>query len=211
MKEIESYIEILIMVHAGLGTIALITGALAIFSKKGSLFHKRSGKLFYFAMLTSVTLSLFIAIMPGHESSFLFAIGIFSSYFILIGRRALFYRDSDINITWDKCLMITIIFTGILMITYPILLHNNLNIILTIFGSTGILLAIMDWRIITDATLRKKNWLLIHATRIIGGYIAAITAFFVVNGALPGIWGWILPGILGGFYIAYWANKLKSN
>jgi len=41
MKEIESYLEILILVHAGLGAIALITCALAIFSKKGSLLHKK--------------------------------------------------------------------------------------------------------------------------------------------------------------------------
>ena len=101
--------------------------------------------------------------------------------------------------------------TGIIMITYPIILNNEINLVLAAFGSAGIIFALLDWRIIRDASHRKKSWLLIHATRITGGYLAAITAFLIVNDALPGIWGWIIPGILGSLYISYWAKKLKYN
>ena len=43
-----------------------------------------------------------------------------------------------------------------------------------------------------------------------GGYIAAVSAFFVVNQILPGIWNWFVPGIIGSGYITYWMIKLNK-
>ena len=42
-----------------------------------------------------------------------------------------------------------------------------------------------------------------------GGYIAAVTAFFVVNEILPGIANWFVPGVIGGAYIAWWIKSLN--
>ena len=44
---------------------------------------------------------------------------------------------------------------------------------------------------------------------MIGGYIAASTAFVVVNEFFPSFYGWFIPGIIGGFFIAYWLRKLN--
>ena len=43
-----------------------------------------------------------------------------------------------------------------------------------------------------------------------GGYISAVSAFFVVNDILPGLWNWFMPGIVGGIYINYMIRKLES-
>ena len=91
----EKYIKLIILIHAVFGGVVLLTGAFALVSKKGGSLHKICGKMFYYSMLTSVVLSLIIALLPGHESAFLFTIGIFSSYFILIGRSALNYRNQN--------------------------------------------------------------------------------------------------------------------
>jgi hypothetical protein len=37
-----------------------------------------------------------------------------------------------------------------------------------------------------------------------------VTAFFVVNQVLPGIWNWFVPGIIGGLYITYWMIKMNK-
>lgn len=43
-----------------------------------------------------------------------------------------------------------------------------------------------------------------------GGYISAVTAFFVVNQILINLWNWFLPGVIGGIYITFWIRKLKK-
>ena len=78
----EEFIRIFILTHAAFGGIAMLSGTVAVITKKGSSIHKKSGKLFYYSMLLSISMSLIIAILPGHESAFLFFIGIFSAYFI---------------------------------------------------------------------------------------------------------------------------------
>jgi len=200
---------IIILIHAALGGIALLAGTIAILSKKGGRFHKRSGILFYYSLLVSVVMSLLIAVLPGHESPFLFSIGIFSIYFILIGKRALSYPKNGISITVDKVLIIVLFFTGLIMLLYPLLLYKELNIILAVFGSVSIVISILDWIVITNDKRRQNEWLIIHASRITGGYIASVTAFMVVNNMLPGVWDWFLAGIVGSLYIMYWVVKLK--
>ncbi|MEZ4804279.1 MAG: DUF2306 domain-containing protein [Bacteroidia bacterium] len=86
------FAQILIIVHATQGGIALLCGMIAILSKKGSALHKRAGKIFFYSMLSSALLSLVISISPNHESAFLFVIGVFSSYFILIEYRAINFK-----------------------------------------------------------------------------------------------------------------------
>ena len=44
---------------------------------------------------------------------------------------------------------------------------------------------------------------------MIGGYISATTAFVVVNEFFTGIYGWFIPGTLGGLYIIFWIRKLN--
>jgi len=205
----ENFASVSILIHAALGGIALLAGSFAVVSKKGSGIHKRAGIIFYYSLLISITMSLFIAVMPGHESPFLFSIGIFSAYFILIGKRALNYKKNIANIGLDKLLIIMMILTGLVMITYPLLLYKEMNTVLAVFGTVAIVTAVLDWVVITNENRRKKEWLIIHASRITGGYIASITAFMVVNNMLPGVWDWFVPGIVGSFYIGYWVYTLK--
>jgi len=45
---------------------------------------------------------------------------------------------------------------------------------------------------------------------MVGGYISEITAFVIVNEVFLGIYGWFIPGIVGGFYIGYWRMKINK-
>lgn len=207
--ELDNIALILIYLHAGFGGIALFAGSVALASKKGKSIHKKFGKLFYYAMLISAITAMIISLVPNHENPFLFSIGIFSSYFILTGYRALRFKKKNLTLLIDKFISVIMICTGITMVIFPILFNHSINIVLTVFGISGLIFSIQDLRLFKNTERLKKDWLKMHVGKMIGGYIAAVTAFVVVNNVFPGIYGWFIPGIVGGIYIAYWTKKLN--
>jgi len=208
--ETEKIAEILIYIHAGFGGIALLTGGIALIVKKGNNIHKKSGKIFYYSMLLSALISFVVSTLPNHKSPFLFSIGLFSSYFLISGLRSLNYKKKEFNLKIDKIIAYLIMITGIVMILYPIILYSKLNIILTVFGIIGIVFGLRDLKLFKELKRLRKNWLKLHLGKMTGGYIAAVSAFFVVNQILPGIWNWFVPAIIGSGYITYWMIKLNK-
>lgn len=208
--EKEQLIQIFIYFHALFGGIALLSGFLSLASKKGKSIHKKSGKLFYYTMLLSALTALIISSLPKHESSFLFSIGLFSSYFTITGYRALQFKNKNINLKTDKIISGIMIITGILMILYNPLINQKINIVLTVLGLVGLLFSTRDFLLFQNKTNLQKVWLKLHLGKMIGGYISATTAFIVVNQFIPNIYGWFIPGTIGGFYIVYWIRKLNK-
>ncbi|MGC6526179.1 MAG: DUF2306 domain-containing protein [Flavobacteriaceae bacterium] len=210
--EIERIAEILIyFIHAPLGGIALLAGGISLIAKKGNNVHKKSGRVFFFSMLFSAISAFIISVLPNHESPFLFSIGLFSTYFLISGLRSLKFKQKEFQLKTEKIIAYLITLTGIVMILYPVLLFSKLNIILTVFGVVGIVFGLRDLKLFKDIKRLKKNWLKLHLGKMTGGYIAATSAFFVVNQILPGIWNWFVPGIIGSGYITYWMIKLNKN
>ena len=91
----EKAIQILIYFHAAFGGIALLAGLLAIIAKKGKTLHRKAGLVFFYSMMLSGITALVIAVLPNHESPFLFAVGIFSLYFVFTGNRALKFKRKE--------------------------------------------------------------------------------------------------------------------
>lgn len=201
--------NILIIIHATFGGIALISGTGAIVSKKGSKLHRKTGKIFYYTMLISAIIALVIALLPTNWNPFLFSIGIFSTYLIVSGKRALKLKLKHPNIVLDKLLALIMLLTGLGMICIPLLVFGKINIVLTVFGSLGMLLSAGELRMYYKKEYRKK-WLVKHIGNMTGGYLAACTAFVVVNQILPGVYGWLVPTAIGSLYIIYWSNKIKT-
>lgn len=210
--EIEKIGEVLIyFIHAPLGAIALLAGGIALVVKKGNKVHKKSGKVFYFSMLLSAMAALLIAVLPNHKSPFLFSIGLFSSYFLISGLRSLTYKQKEVDLKMDKIIAYLIMITGITMVLYPLILERKLNVILTVFGTAGLMFGTRDLLLFRDIERLKNKWLDLHLGKMTGGYIAAITAFFVVNEILPGIWNWFVPAMVGSVYITFWRRKLNKS
>lgn len=203
-------IQILIYSHALLGSIALFSGLISLIAKKGKKVHKKMGRLFYYTMLLSALTALIIASLPKHESSFLFIIGIFSSYFIITGYRALRFKDKNINLKKDKLISWIMAFTALLMIFYNPLVHQKINIVLTVLGILGLIFSTRDLILYKNIDKLNNAWLKLHLGKMIGGYISATTAFVVVNNFFPSFYGWFVPGTIGGFYIIYWIKKLNK-
>jgi uncharacterized membrane protein len=209
--EIEQIAEILIYyLHAPLGGVALISGSVSVIAKKGGRIHRKYGKIFYYSMLITAISAFIISILPNHESPFLFTIGLFSMYFLIGGIRSLRFKNKEFDVKIDRIIAYTMIITGLFMIVYPIVLYGQLNTILTTFGCVGILFGLRDLKLFNDKERLRKGWLKLHLGKMTGGYIAAVSAFFVVNQILPGISNWFVPSVVGSVFITYWMNKLNK-
>lgn len=206
----EKIIQVLIYIHVAFGGIALLAGFISMVAKKGKSIHKKSGLLFFYAMMLSGVNAMIVAVLPKHESPFLFAIGIFSLYFVLTGKRALNFKSKNPDLRIDKWISIIMILTGVLMILLPIIMTKTINIVLIVFAIVGIVFSIRDLLLFKNPERLREGWLKAHLGKMIGGYISATTAFVVVNQFFPSFYGWFIPGIIGGFFIAYWMRKMNK-
>ncbi len=200
---------ILLYSHVALAFVALASGSIAMFTRKGSTLHKKAGLLFYITMVTSLPLAIVITLLPDHSSPFLLSIGIFSLYFTIAGKRSLKYNQDDINLFMDKIMASLLFLTGCLMVFYPILIQGVINIILCVFGLLSIFFGIQDWHLFLHPSKRKKQFLRDHIAKMSGAYIAAVSAFLVNMEYFPSLINWFAPGVLGGIYIYYYMRKYK--
>lgn len=212
---LEQFIAILIIAHASLGGIALTSGLIALIAKKGSKPHVMSGKIFFWSMLSSGLIALAVAAMPGHYSVFLFVVGVFSTYLISIGYRSLRYKKAAAGdkLYFEKFISIMMMQFGIAMIAIPVwqaVKTGSFNVVMPVFGAMGIVFSIRDFMLYAKPEKRKASWLRMHLSNMTGGYIAALTAFVVVNQWLPGIVGWLGPTVVGTVYITFWNIKVKK-
>lgn len=206
----EKTIQILIYIHAAFGGFALLAGLVSMIAKKGKNIHRKSGLIFFYSMVCSGVIAMIVAVLPNHESPFLFAVGIFSLYFVLSGNRALNFKRKNPNLNIDRFISIIMITSGVLMISLPVILTKSINIILVVFAIVGIIFSVRDLILFKNPKRLRKAWLKLHLGKMIGGYISATTAFVVVNDFFPSFYGWFIPGIIGGFIIAYWMRKVNK-
>ena len=210
----EQTINILIYVHAFFGGLGLIAGIVSASTKKGSLIHKKAGKIFTYSMVTSSLISLFVARMPGHENLFLFLIGVFTLYMVLAGNRAFTFKSkvklkADVV---DYLISGTMLLTSAIMIiigTLGIIQKTDNGVLYIFFGGFGILLSLNDFKTFRTFRENKDARLKSHLGRMIGALIASTTAFMIAGLNIGTLLIWILPSILGTGYILYWTRKLR--
>ena len=208
----EQVITIAIYIHAFLGGVGLISGLGSMIFKKGSIPHKKMGKLFSISMLGSCLISLVVACMPNHENLFLFLIGVFTIYLVLAGNIALTFKSKQKATRTDFLISGSMFIFSILMVLiglYGILNAVNNSILYLFFGSFGLLMTNKDFKLFRSKD--KKQWLANHVGKMVGAFIASVTAFIVAGLGLGNSISWILPSLLGTIYITFWINKLKAN
>lgn len=211
----ENTIKIFIYIHAFFGGIGLITGLASIIVKKGRRNHKRLGKWFSWSMVISSVISLVVARLPNHENTFLFLIGIFTIYMVLAGNRALTFKSikkTKANMV-DKMVSGTMFISALIMIGFGInrLMHlDNFGILFLFFGGFGLFMPYGDFKLFTKTLENRKLWLINHLSRMLGAFIASVTAFLVAGMKYDNLWAWMVPAILGTVYIIYWIRRAKG-
>jgi hypothetical protein len=170
------------------------------------------GNYFFYGMLLNAIAGFIMSII--HENLFLLIIAVFSFYLTATGQRFLSLKKLDKgqkpkSIDW--VITSTMILFALFFIAYGILLmvsHNNFGTVLLVFGMISLLMTRKDMAMYRGKNKFKNYWLLLHIQRMIGAYIAALTAFLVVNNMyLPAIVAWLLPTVIVTPLIFYWSRK----
>ncbi len=181
--------QILLILHIAAGSLALLSGGVAAFAAKGGKLHTRLGRVFAFAMLVTAVFAVALSII--RPNTFLLAVGFFTLY--LTGSGWLWAR----RIPLDRRAKLGryVGYFGLATALYMLYAAYNppaINIVLIVFA--GILLSMASFDAFRKS--RPKTPLALHGARMGGAYIAAFTAFVVVNIDL-GIWGWLAPTVVG--------------
>ena len=204
-----------LIIHITAGTFGLITGTLNTILKKGTKRHKLIGRIFLMCMTVNAVSSFVLAII--HPNVFLFIVGVFSLYLVHAGNRILQLKIITETLKpkfFDWTLQIGMILFSCGFISLGIITliqQNTFGIVYITFGFIGARLAFKDIRYYQRKIINKNYWLTSHLSKMMGGYIAALTAFLVVNNKiLPPLIAWLLPTFFGSLLIFKWIKGVKQ-
>lgn len=197
--------------HILSGTIALVIAPLAMMTVKGGLWHRRWGKIYFWAKASvALTATVMCFIRSG---LFLFLIAIFSFYLALTGYIALRGKMPGHRAGWlDWCATIAMLAAGTALVASGALetSPDNKRWLRIIFGGIGLMLGVMDIKRFLKPSPNKRAWLFEHMTRFLAAYLATVTAFSVVNFQfLPYLWRWLWPTVIGVPLILIWQVYYK--
>jgi uncharacterized membrane protein len=206
--------KIILALHIIAGFTGLLLGSILLIRKKGDLFHKNLGKIFTLAMVSTGLCAFYLSY--AHPNLFLFIVGVFTIYLSISGYRMIHLKKAHEG---QKPQIVDSILTLLMLLSSIIFFYigskyliskNYFGIVYILFGLISIRLCYSEYKAYTGKVTDKLYWLKNHIGRMTGAYIAALTAFIVVNNTFfPEILAWILPGIIGGVFINRTIKKLK--
>jgi hypothetical protein len=211
----KQYLEIFTLSHVFFGSIALLSGVLAIIFKKGGKGHNSAGKIYYWSMIGIGITAFGIAIPKGNL--FLLMVGGFSTYMTLTGYRFLqFRRNPKLKFGfWDYIFIGVGFLTVLIPAGYIIQLDwkNIGGILIVFFVFSAILISMLTTDLFHAKKLSTypKGWFLNrHISRMMGAFIATVTAFLVQNWQTdPIVIAWLLPTVIFVPLIIYFTKKFK--
>jgi len=209
-----SIVQILLIIHAVTGGIALISGLFAIFAKKGQKLHLKSGLIYYWSMMLVVITGLIVGAYKGNL--FISTIAVFSFYMVFTGRRILGSKKA-LNLAWIDWFFTSLaISIGMLMLGLGIYLFTQNGFqgaapMLLVFGFFLLWMGLEDFKLMKKGAIEKGQFLLKHISRMGGSYIATSTAFLVVNIDFHPQWiVWLLPTVIGTPMITSASRKWRN-
>jgi len=215
MKE---HIPTLIIIHVLAGGLSLVSGLAAMILKKGKEPHRFAGRVFFYCMTVIFISTLTISLIK--QLHFLLMIGLFSYYLVVSGYRSLYHKQLHWSQkpNWiDWLINGTAVIAMLFLFAFGVikLVGGNLfGIVSIVFGFIGLNMVYGTIKNFVHTPGSKTIWIEGHITGMIGGYIAAFTAFFVVNNdeliGLPGVVAWLLPTAIGVPFMMYWIKKYKK-
>jgi uncharacterized membrane protein len=206
--------------HIAAGSVALAAMWVPIIARKGGLLHRRAGWVFVAAMatvaLTAVILAagrLFFDPRPQAKSFgvFLLYIAVLTAAAVSSGVRALRTRQRTLphRHWWDIGLPALLTASSVAVAIYALVTRQVL------FGSFALLGAVNgvnNLRYWLRAPACRMHWWFAHMNGMLGGCIAAVTAFVVVNAGnlgLPQLAAWLTPPIVGSIATAVWTGYYR--
>lgn len=214
----DTLISISLFIHVLAGGLALLSGIAAILSKKGQKVHIKSGRIYFWSMMTVIFTAVIMALF--RDNSFLQSIAVFSFYLAFTGKRLLRYKKAITPqaIDWIISSIALVVAIGMLFAAVRIMLQIGFAgeaPVLLVFGFFLFSMSYQDLIKMKRKKFVKNAWLFDHIGRMSGSFIATSTAFIVVNFSMTPAWIlWLLPTAIGTPMIfrvsARWRKKLKA-
>ena len=217
----ENFVKYTLSFHVLVGTIALISGAVAILSKKGKKWHNQSGKIYFWAMTLVFITGIIVA---GYRfNRFLFLIAFLSYYSVFSGVRFLKLKKlhKDQNPKWYDWAagilngITNIVFIG-LGLYYLFQPNNNLaGALLSIgFGIGGFMISYTNLYPFFIRPKKAYHWYLAHIGNMMGGYIATFTAFLSTMvtrfDLMNPFVAFALPPLIGIPLLLFWQKRIEK-
>ena len=217
---LENWTAPVVVLHVIAAVSAILVGLIPMIARKGGRLHNRAGLTYFWLMMTTCVSGGILLFM--HFNFFLAIITLFSGYAAFSGYRVLFRRTKPAGlIDWIGSLIS--LMGGLSFVGWGALsLFGIIPGLPTIFAMLGIgfgaLLvsdAVQDLRAYRNPPTDKRWWFFYHMDRMLGSYIALITALGVqtISPRLPAsvAWiAWVAPGVIGGFLISRWIRSYRQ-
>ncbi|SDN03924.1 hypothetical protein SAMN05421813_13528 [Daejeonella rubra] len=202
-----------LIIHILGGSIGLLAGSVILFLKKGDARHKMIGRFFYWGMILAGVSSLILSqIRPN---PFLFIIGVFTLYMNLTGNIYLKFKKKDVTASlFDKVIVLAMVVVAAMFVYQGLNMvsESNFGYVYLTFAFVSIRFIYADYKFYKGQLDHTNNWLQAHLQRMLGTYIAAMTAFLVVNVKfLPDYIVWLFPTVVITPLIIFWSKKYKKD
>lgn len=204
-------VELLLGIHIIGGSIALLSAAAAVVTKKGGKQHRRFGKWYTAGMLCIFLTAVPLALLTNNV--FLFLIALFSFYLVFSGFR--FARNkSGVPHVQDWIAVTTILLSGVGMAALSFMLLRQGNsqwVTLIVFSLIAGGLGISDVMTLRNRNATGKQRIARHLTNMLAGTIATVTAVLVTNVTTEPAWvAWLAPTVVITPVIFYWNKRTLS-
>ncbi len=203
------------VVHISAGFMAFFLAPAALITAKGGTQHRRWGKIYFWMMavvaLTALVLSVYRPI------PFLTLVAVFSFYMAFSGYRVLFRKRPEQGqgptmLDWIGSILVLLASLALIVLAVwqPTPLWTKLALVALAFGATGLFFGGRDIHSYLRPSQDKNFWWFDHMGGMIGSYIAAVSAFSVVNfHFLPPVVRWLWPTFIGVPMISIWVRYYK--
>lgn len=204
--------NVVLVIHIFFGGIALFVAPAAMLTRKGGLWHRRWGKIYFWSMAVVAATAVVMSLI--RSGLFFLLVALFSFYLAFSGYRILYRKTAQQRANTADWTAVLIMLVGSLtLVAYGVflMLTSSFGTVAVVFGTIGIFLAINDIRAFLHHPAEKQAWWYTHMTRMLAAYIATVTAFSVVNFQfLPPVARWLWATIVGTAGIVVWTRYYRK-
>lgn len=213
----------IITLHILAGITALLVAPVAMIVHKGGTAHRRWGKVYFWAMF-AICLSA-VGMLFFRFNPFLAGVTALSFYSALTGYRVLYRKRALAGAApiFDRMAAWLALAAGMgltgwginALINPPAGFGLTFAILPLVFGIFVFNQGLVDLRLFRTPPVDRQWWWYYHMERMLGAYIATLTAFLVqtVTPRLPAfdlVWiVWVAPGVIGGVLIGVWIKHYR--
>jgi hypothetical protein len=200
--------------HIAGGTVALLAGIGALVTNKGGLRHRQAGTVFLVSMSIVVgTVFVLLPLDPTPFRGILALVALFSGYLAFSGYRALSRKrpaQTEHPVDWIAAGSVILACVGLSVWGLTWFLDGrSFGIVMLVFGGIGVAFGTIDIRLFQTSDV--EEWMVNHLQRMIGAFIATVSAVSAVNlTPVMGIAAWLWPTAVGVPLIYYWSKKYSS-